>query len=140
MSLIPVVIDREELPLLGHALQCVPAAVSEGDAGSEHQRSDRVRDQHLAGRREGRDPSADVHRQADDGWTFLRDLAYGGVIPGATARSEAGVALQPMCATDGSTLEAYPPAKFVAVIVPVPTGPLDPISWHVTVAPELTSR
>src|SRR5262245_13774570 len=60
----PRLLDREELPVAGDALQMVGAAIFEGEAGACDQILYRARDQHLAGSGFGGDPSACVHRDA----------------------------------------------------------------------------
>jgi hypothetical protein len=59
------VLNGEELPLVGHALEVVPPAVREGDPRAEDQHLNGARDEHLAGLGQGGEPRADVDRQAD---------------------------------------------------------------------------
>src|SRR6266700_2382158 len=54
----------EHLPLTGHALQLVPAAVDELDARAGDEIAHRARDEYLARARERRDARADVHGDA----------------------------------------------------------------------------
>jgi len=60
------VLDGEQLPFVGDALQLVQPAVGEADPRAEHQHLHRAGDQHLAGPGQGRHAGADVDGQA--GW------------------------------------------------------------------------
>ena len=58
--------NRVELPLVGDALQCVGAAIGEGDARARDQVLHGAGDEDLAGTGDRRDPCADVDGDAAD--------------------------------------------------------------------------
>ena len=82
----PSVDDRVELPLAGHALELVDAAVVEVDAGAGDEILDGARDEHLARPGLRGDARADVDGDAGD--LVVAELALARVQPGADVEAE----------------------------------------------------
>src|SRR5215207_505328 len=77
---------REESPLAGHTLQCVHAAIGEGEARPGDEVLDRGRNQDFAGIRERRDACCDMHGDSAD--VIVYELALAGVQTGARFETE----------------------------------------------------
>src|SRR3954470_24884074 len=80
--------DGEQLPVAGHPLQLMCAAVLEFQSRSDHQVAQRARHQHLLRSRQGSDPCADVDRDAAD--IVAANFTLAGVQSGTHLDAERG--------------------------------------------------